>query len=164
MIILLITGFPQVVPVHSQPTPQTIKSGEQVASIRQNIKGIEIFKILKLFVIFERLNPKSQKRLQESVWFEDSPSRPRVDLFPKSTSKWCPPGCWPILRQELALRSLRPESGRLLAASNPISPPPWSIVPYKAGIQGVKLANYKQFFQTENMLTFFIKWCFCNHK
>ena len=58
MIILLDTGFPQVVPVHNQPTPQTIKSGEQVATIRKNIKGIEIFKILKLLVIFERLKTK----------------------------------------------------------------------------------------------------------
>ena len=58
MITLLNTGFSQVVPVHSQPTPQTIKSGEQVATISKNIKGIEIFKILKLLVIFERLKTK----------------------------------------------------------------------------------------------------------
>ena len=56
--VLLNTGIPQVVPVHRQPTPQTIKSGEQVATIRKNIKGIEIFKILKLLVIFERLKTK----------------------------------------------------------------------------------------------------------
>ena len=82
-------------------------------------------------------NSKQLKRIQETVWFEDSPS-PRISNPPslssssKSPSSRCPSGCWPLLHLSLGPRGLIPGVGGLSHGVRGLVPPPWGFHPTTA--------------------------------
>ena len=111
--------------VSLQSTPQAAKVHNSASTVGRERETNEES-------VPQTYDPNQLRRIQETVWFEESPPRrastsaqPRVASSSKSPSGGCPLGCWPLLH----LNGLNPGARGLLHLPWQLRPPTASPAP-----------------------------------